>query len=71
MQHVLARTPSTFIQAIKKVHLANWPGLTDYLISKQLPIYPETTKGHLKQNFKNMYPNTKTKTDAQLPDPNT
>ena len=61
---------SKFIQAIKKGHLSAWPGLTEDLISKHLPLSPATTKVHLKQEFKNLRPTTKTKTDAPLPDPN-
>ena len=44
--------------------------MTEDLISKQLPLYPATTKGHLKQEFKNLLPITKDKTDTPYPHPN-
>ena len=44
--------------------------MTEDLISKQLPLYPATTKGHLKQEFKDLLPITKDKTDTPYPHSN-
>ena len=62
--------PSTFIKAIKNIQLSTCPGLTEELISKHLPLSPATTKGHLKQEFKNILPTINIETATTFPDTN-
>ena len=54
--HAAAFSPvkSTFLATINNVHFTSWPGLSAGLISKHLPQYPFTVKGHLDQEQKNL-----------------
>ena len=47
-------TKSTFIQEINNGNFISQPGLTLKLISKHLPLYLTTLKGHLKQEKQNI-----------------
>ena len=47
-------SPSTWIAAIQKGFFATWPVLTADLVRKYLPKSEYTTKGHMKQRFKNI-----------------
>ena len=49
--HAEAFSPvkSTFLAAINNGHFNSWPGLSAGLVSKHLPQYPFTVKGHLDQ----------------------
>ena len=58
------------MKVIKNFHLATWPVLTEELISIHLPLYPSTTKGHLKQEFKNLRPTINIETITPSPDTN-
>jgi hypothetical protein len=40
---------SSLIHAVKKGHLATWPGLTEDAINKYLKLTPATTMGHMNQ----------------------
>jgi hypothetical protein len=40
-------TKSALIHAVKKGHLATWPGLTEDAINKYLKLTPATTMGHM------------------------
>jgi hypothetical protein len=42
-------TKSALIHAVKKGHLATWPGLTEDAINKYLKLKPATTMGHMNQ----------------------
>ena len=46
---------STLLRAIRKEHLSSFPGLTTNLISKHLPKQVATSKGHLDQEFRNLW----------------
>jgi len=54
--HACAYSPrkSTFLEAIKKGLFTTWPGLTYDLIKKHLPDIIATSKGHLRQEQKNI-----------------
>jgi hypothetical protein len=47
-------TKSTFLTAIRNGHFTSWPGLTYDLINKHLITPIATSKGHLKQEQKNV-----------------
>jgi hypothetical protein len=57
--------PSTWIQAIQAGNYATWPGLTDELISRNLPASIITSKGHMQQQRKNLR-STQPKPDPEL-----
>jgi hypothetical protein len=42
-------TKSTLIHAVKKGHLATWPGLMEEAINKHLKLTPATAMGHMNQ----------------------
>jgi hypothetical protein len=42
-------TKSALIHAVKKGHLAAWPGLTEDAINKYLKLTPATAMGHMNQ----------------------
>ena len=54
--HACAYSPtkSTFLEAIKNGYFKTWPGLTYDLINKHLPDMVATSKGHLRQEQKNI-----------------
>jgi hypothetical protein len=45
-------TKSDLINAIKRCHLATWPGLTEEAINKHLKMTPATAMGHMHQKRK-------------------
>jgi hypothetical protein len=45
---------SALIHAVKKGHLATWPGLTEDAINKYLKLTPATTMGHINQKWQNI-----------------
>jgi hypothetical protein len=47
-------TKSALIRAVKKGHLATWPGLTEDDINKYLKLTPATTMGHMNQKRQNI-----------------
>lgn len=47
-------SPSTFLDAIENGNFITWPGLNSKLIRKHLPASPNTVKGHLRQEQKNL-----------------
>jgi hypothetical protein len=47
-------TKSDLIHAVKKGHLAIWPGLTEAAINKYLKLAPATTMGHMNQKRQNI-----------------
>jgi hypothetical protein len=54
-------TKSALIHAVKKGHLATWPGLTEDSINTHLKLTPVTTMGHMNQKGQNIR-STKEKT---------
>jgi hypothetical protein len=46
-------TKSALIHAVKKGHLATWPGLTGDAINKYLKMTPVTAMGHMNQKQQN------------------
>jgi hypothetical protein len=47
-------TKSALIHAVKKGHLATWPGLTEDSINKHLKLTPATAMGHMNQKRQNI-----------------
>jgi hypothetical protein len=47
-------TKSALIQAVKRGHLATWPGLTEDAINKHLKMTPATAMGHMNQKCQNI-----------------
>jgi hypothetical protein len=47
-------TKSALIYALKKGHLATWPGLTEDATNKYLKLTPATTMGHMNQKRQNI-----------------
>jgi hypothetical protein len=47
-------TKSALINAIKKGHIATWPGLTEEAINKHLKMTPATAMGHMNQKRQNI-----------------
>jgi hypothetical protein len=48
-------TKYALIHAVKKGHLATWPGLTEEAINKHLKLTPETAMGHMHQKRQNIW----------------
>jgi hypothetical protein len=46
---VFSCTKSALTHAVKKGHIATWPGLTEDDINKYLELTPATTMGHMNQ----------------------
>ena len=61
-QHAACFSPvkHTWIKAIKRNHFISWPGLTQDLLQKNLPLSHATVQGHMKKQRKNLQ-STKTK----------
>jgi hypothetical protein len=47
-------TKSALIHAVKKGHLATWPGLTEEAINRHLKLTPATAMGHMNQKRQNI-----------------
>jgi hypothetical protein len=47
-------TKSALINAVKKGHLATWPGLMEDSINKHLKLTPATAMGHMNQKQQNI-----------------
>jgi hypothetical protein len=47
-------TKPALIHAVKKGHLATWPGLTEEAINKHLKVTPATAMGHMNQKRQNI-----------------
>jgi hypothetical protein len=59
-------TKSTLIHAVKKGHLARWPGLSEDAINKYFKLTPATTMGHMNQKRQNIQStNKKVKTESE------
>jgi hypothetical protein len=59
-------TKSALIHAVKKGHLATWPGLTEDAINKYLELTPVTTMCHMKQKLQYIIStNTKVKSESE------
>jgi hypothetical protein len=59
-------TKSALIHAVKKGHLATWPGLTEDAINKYLKLTPTTTMGHMNQKLQNIRStNKKVKSESE------
>jgi hypothetical protein len=53
-------TKSVLLHAVKKGHLATWPGLTEDAIKTYLKLTPATTMGHMDQKRQNIRSTDKT-----------
>jgi hypothetical protein len=63
---VCSCTKSALIHAVKKGHLATWPGLTEDAINKYLKLPPATTMGHMNQKRQNIRStNKKVKSESE------
>jgi hypothetical protein len=51
---VFSCTKSSLIHAVKKGHLATWPGLTEDAINKYFKMTPATATGHMNQKRQNI-----------------
>jgi hypothetical protein len=59
-------TKSSIIHAVKKGHLAKWPGLTEDAIHKYLKSAPATTMGHMNKKRQNIQStNKKVKSESE------
>jgi hypothetical protein len=59
-------TKSALIHAVKKGHLATWPGLTEDAINKYLKMKPSTAMGHMDQKRQNIRStNKKVKSESE------
>jgi hypothetical protein len=62
-------TKPALIHAVKKGHLATWPGLTENAINKYLKLTPATTMGHMNQKRQNIRStNKKVKSESEYED---
>jgi hypothetical protein len=50
---MISCTKSALVHAVKKGHLATWPGLTEDAINKYLKLTPATTMGHMNKKRQN------------------
>jgi hypothetical protein len=64
---MLIPTKSALLQAVKKVQLTTWQGITEVAINKHLKITPVTVMGHMHQNLQNN-PSTKNEIMSDLED---
>jgi hypothetical protein len=59
-------TNSALVHAVKKGHLATWPGLTEDAINKYLKMTPATAMGHKNQKLQNIQStNKKVKSESE------
>jgi hypothetical protein len=61
-------TKSALLQAVKKVHLTTWPGLTEAAINKHLRITPATSMEHMNQKHQNICSTTNNEIISDLED---